>query len=162
MFAIKSQMSSPKTTTFDVITVLLWRVWTQVLDIRFEIYLFLVIDTRGHHQLLSRLLSFVVGLVSELKLNGLDKDYRDSVVDFMEVNGLRGSSGREGAFVVFDVSKLQFLTSISMRLSCVWWFARVGTTDIPGMVTSLIGFKREDGVEGLLALVSLTARQWMR
>lgn len=77
MFAIKSQMSSPKTTTFDVITVLLWRVWTQVLDIRFEIYLFLVIDTRGHHQLLSRLLSFVVGLVSELKLNGLDKDYRD-------------------------------------------------------------------------------------
>ncbi|KAH7658638.1 Transferase protein [Dioscorea alata] len=177
--ALKSQINGPKTPTFDAITALLWRVRTRVLGVRSETRLFFAVDTRGRHrpllpagyygvaiiipctivpakQLGSRPLSFAAGLISELKRYGSDKDYRSSVVDFIEAHGPRGFSGGQGAFAVSDVSKLKFAdVDFGWGPGVYGGLARAGTTNIPGMVAFLVGYKREDGVDGLLALLSL-------
>lgn len=179
ILALKSHINGPKTTTHTAIIALLWRARTRVLGLRSETRLFIPIDTRGRHQPLlpvgyygvasvipctvvpakqlgSRPLSFAAGLISELKRYGSDKDYRASVVDFFEAHGPRGFSGGEGAFLVSDVSKLRFAdVDFGWGPGVYGGLARSGTTDIPGMVAFLVGFKRVDGVDGLLALLSL-------
>ncbi|KAJ0962806.1 hypothetical protein J5N97_027928 [Dioscorea zingiberensis] len=178
--ALKSQINGPKTPTFVAITALLWRAWTRSLGLRSETRLLVPIDTRGHHQpllpvgyygvavvvscavapakeLVSRPISFAGGLISELKSRGSDKEYRASTVDFIETERRFWCRG-EGTLVVTDVSKLRFAdVDFGWGPGLYGGFARGGVVDVAGLVvTTLSGYKREeDGVEGLVALLSL-------
>lgn len=93
-------------------------------------------------------------LIWEVKKDAIGDKYRASVLDLIEVNGRRGFCS-EGAFVVSDMSRLRFL-DVGFRWGGVYGGpARAGTGMVPGMVTSVIGHKNEEGVEGAMALVSL-------
>lgn len=181
VFALKSKVNKPKTTTFEVITALLWRAWACFLALDCETRLVFPIDTRRSHtpvlpvgyygvalitpctiihakQLVSQPLSFAVGLISELKSKVQDhKEYRSSAIDFIEMNGRSGFCNKV-AFAVSDLSKLRF-DKVDMGWGqCLYGgFARAGVGDVPGlMVAPLVRYKREeDGLEGLLAIVSL-------
>ncbi|XP_039142958.1 13-hydroxylupanine O-tigloyltransferase-like [Dioscorea cayenensis subsp. rotundata] len=181
VFALKSKVNKPKTTTFEVITALLWRAWACFLALDCETRLVFPIDTRRSHtpvlpvgyygvalitpctiihakRLVSQPLSFAVGLISELKSKVVDhKEYRTSAIDFIEMNGRSGFCNKV-AFAVSDLSKLRF-DKVDMGWGqCLYGgFARAGVGDVPGlMVAPLVRYKREeDGLEGLLAIVSL-------
>ncbi|KAM0932973.1 putative benzyl alcohol O-benzoyltransferase [Dioscorea sansibarensis] len=181
IFALKSKINKPKTTTFEVITALLWRAWARCFPLDSETRLVFPIDTRRSHtpvlpvgyygvtvitpctiihakRLVSQPLSFAVGLITELKSRGLDhKEYRTSAIDFIEMNG-RSRFCNKAAFAVTDLSKLRF-DEVDMGWGqCLYGgFARAGVGDVPGlMIAPLVRYKREeDGLEGLLAIVSL-------
>ncbi|KAJ0962801.1 hypothetical protein J5N97_027923 [Dioscorea zingiberensis] len=178
--ALKSQINGPKTSTFVAITLLLWRAWTRSLGLRSETRLIVPINTRRHHQplllvgyygvavviscavapakeLVSRPISFAAGLISELKSRAFDKEYRASVVDFIEMTRRPWFRG-EGTLLVTDVSKLRFVdVDFGWGQGLYGGLARGGVGDVTGLVvTSLSGYKRkEDGEEGLVALLSL-------
>ncbi|KAJ0962804.1 hypothetical protein J5N97_027926 [Dioscorea zingiberensis] len=180
--ALKSQINGQKIPTFVAITALLWRAWTRSLGLRYETRLLVPIDTRGHHrpllpdgyygmavvipcavapakELVSRPISFAAGLISELKSRGFDKEYRASTVDFIEMERRFWFRG-EGALLVTDVSKLRFAdVDFGWGPALYGGLARGGrggVADVAGLVvTSLSRYKREDGVEGLVALLSL-------
>lgn len=94
-------------------------------------------------------------LIWEVKKDAIRDEYRASVLDFIEVNGRNGFCS-EGAFVVSDMSRLRFANvDFGWGEGVYGGPARAGTGMVPGMVTSVIGHKNEEGVEGALALVSL-------
>lgn len=76
-------------------------------------------------------------------------------MDFIELNERRGFYSEE-AFVVSDMSHLRFNdVDFGWRRGVYGGPVRAGTGIVPGMVTSVIGHKNEEGVEGVLALISL-------
>lgn len=106
-------------------------------------------------KLIEKPLPYAASLISAVKQEVAGDEYRDSVLDFMELNGHRGFCA-EGAFVVSDMTRLRF-TDIDFGWGKAVYGgpARAGTGVVPGMVTSIITHKNEEGVEGVLALVSL-------
>lgn len=106
-------------------------------------------------KLVEKPLPYAASLISAVKRSVSGDEYRASVLDFIEVNGRRGFCS-EGAFVVSDMTRLGFTDVDFGRGKAVYAGpARAGTGLVPGMVTSLITHKNEEGVEGVLALVSL-------
>ncbi|KAF3444343.1 hypothetical protein FNV43_RR14034 [Rhamnella rubrinervis] len=107
-------------------------------------------------KLVHKPLTYAASLISAVKNRVAENEYRASVLDFIEVNGRKGFCS-EGAFVVSDMTRLRF-----MDLDFGWGSkavyggpARAGTGLVPGMVTSLVSHKNKEGVDGMLALVSL-------
>ena len=105
---------------------------------------------------MERPLGYVVDLISGAKDEASGDEYRASVLDFIEACGRRGFCSSDGAFVISDMTRLSFAS-----LDFGWGGAvfagpaRAGTGVVPGMVTSVIRHKNEEGVEGVLAMVSL-------
>ncbi|XP_077220712.1 benzyl alcohol O-benzoyltransferase-like [Tasmannia lanceolata] len=176
--ALKNQINGQKCPTFDAIASCLWRARTQALTLKTDTKLLFPIDTRfrykpslpeGYYgtavvfpcavarsdELCNGPIRYAAGLISGVKKGVSGDEYRASVLDFIEVNGRRGFC-KEGAFVVSDMSRLRF-SAIDFGWGPGFYGgpARAGTGLVPGMVTSVIGHKNEDGEEGVLALVSL-------
>ena len=107
------------------------------------------------NEVMGKPLHYAASLISEVKKRVAGDEYRASVLDFIEMNERRGFCMDE-AFVVSDMCRLRFA-----EIDFGWGGGvyggpgRAGTGLKPGMVTSIIGHKNEEGVEGVLALVSL-------
>ncbi|KAK9272395.1 hypothetical protein L1049_002767 [Liquidambar formosana] len=177
--ALKNQINSNKCPTFDAVASCLWRARTRTLINPNSITkLIFPIDTRfrykpllpkGYYgsavvfpcatakaaELIQKPLGYTAGLVSEVKMGVMGDEYRASVVDFIESNG-RERFCSQGTFVVSDMSRLKFVeVDFGWGHGVYGGPARAGTGLIPGMVTSVVGHKNEEGVEGVLALISL-------
>jgi hypothetical protein len=177
--ALKSQINGNKYPTFDAIASCLWRARTRTLiSPESSTRLIFPIDTRFRYKpslpngyygtvvvfpctvikaakLVEEPLSYTAKLIWEVKKDVIRDEYRASVLDLIEVNGRRGFCS-EGAFVVSDMSRLRFVdVDFGWGGGVYGGPARAGTGTVPGMVTSVIGHKNEEGVEGALALVSL-------
>lgn len=176
---LKNQPNNQKLPTFDAVSACLWRARTRtLLDPESTTRLLFPIDTRFRHEpslpkgyygsavvfpcaiakaskLVDKPLSYAASLISQVKKEVGEDEYRASVLDFIEVNGRRGFCS-EGAFVVSDMTRLRF-----GELEFGWGKgiyggpSRAGTGLVPGMVTSLVTHENKDGVVGILALVSL-------
>ncbi|XP_020263617.1 benzyl alcohol O-benzoyltransferase-like [Asparagus officinalis] len=119
---------------------------------------FLVNDVWGCNSIINSPLLRVQVLVHCIGARPMNLlDFVSSTVDFIEVNGRRGFCSGLAALVVSDMSRLRFAdVDFGWGLGIYGGPARAGTGAVPGMVTSLVGYRREeDDREGLLALVSL-------
>ncbi|KAH7533840.1 hypothetical protein FEM48_Zijuj04G0174500 [Ziziphus jujuba var. spinosa] len=176
---LKNQPNNQKLPTFDAVSACLWRARTRtLLNPESTTRLLFPIDTRfrykpllpkGYYgsavvfpcaitkasELVDKPLSYAASLISEVKKEVGEDEYRASVLDFIEANGRKGFHS-EGAFVVSDMTRLRF-----GELDFGWGKgiyggpSRAGTGLVPGMVTSLVTHKNKEGVVGILALVSL-------
>ena len=101
-------------------------------------------------------LTYAASLISAVKNRVAEDEYRASVLDFIETNGRKGFCS-EGAFVVSDMTRLRFVDlDFGWGSKAIYGGpARAGTGLVPGMVTSLVSHKNKEGVDGMLALVSL-------
>ena len=98
---------------------------------------------------------YAVNLISEAKRGVMGDEHRTSVIDFIEVNGRPGFY-IDGTYVVSDMSRLRFDNiDFGWGPALFGGVARAGTGPAPGMLTPLVGYKDEEGIEGVLALVSL-------
>ncbi|KAH0983576.1 hypothetical protein GBA52_010753 [Prunus armeniaca] len=102
-------------------------------------------------------LQYASNLISQVKKVVTENEYRASMLDFIEMNRRRELVA-DGGFAVSDMSKLRFVDlDFGWGKGVYGGPGRAGTGLVPGMVTSVIGHKNEEGVEGVLALVSLPA-----
>lgn len=177
--SLKDQINGQKTPTFDAIASCLWRARTRALiNPESTTRLLFPIDTRirykpllsqGYYgsavvfpcaitkavKLVEKPLNYAANLISQVKRDVTSDEYRASVLDFIEVNGRKGFCS-EGAFVVSDMTRMRFIdVDFGWGQGLYGGPARAGTGVVPGMVTSVITHKNEEGVEGVLALVSL-------
>ncbi|KAF5479984.1 hypothetical protein F2P56_000764 [Juglans regia] len=176
--ALKNKTTGSKCATFDAVTSCLRRARTRTLiNPKSNARLIFPIDTRFRYKslpngyygatvvfpcaitkaakLVKEPLYYAAKLISEVKKDVGGDDYRASVLDFIESNGRRGFYSEE-AFVVSDMRCLRFNdVDFGWRRGVYGGPARAGTGMVPGMVTSVIGHKNEEGVEGVLALISL-------
>ncbi|PON77419.1 Transferase [Parasponia andersonii] len=176
---LKNQIPGQKVPTFDAVASCLWRARTRtLLSPESTTRLLFPIDTRFRYKPLlpkgyygsavvfpcaiteaakldEKPLPYAASLISTVKQQVTGDEYRASVLDFIEINGRRGFCA-EGAFVVSDMTRLRF-TDIDFGWDQALYGgpARAGTGVVPGMVTSIITHKSEEGIEGVLALVSL-------
>ncbi|KAF5183909.1 Benzyl alcohol o-benzoyltransferase [Thalictrum thalictroides] len=180
--SLKNQINGGKCATFDAIASCLWKARTKTLIKPDTVTkLLFPIDTRVRSkpvlpknyygtavvfpcvstkasELIEKPIQYVAKLVSDMKNGVIGDEYRASVLDFIELNERRGFCS-EGAFVVSDQSRLRFVdVDFGWGSGVYGGPARAGTGLVPGMVTSIIGYKNEKGVEGLLALVSLPSQ----
>nr|CAN74177.1 hypothetical protein VITISV_029256 [Vitis vinifera] len=176
---LKNQLNGHRNPTFDAVASCLWKARTRTLIKPNAITrLLFPIDTRfrckpslpkGYYgsavvfpcaiakanELMGKPLHYTASLISEVKKTVMGDEYRASVLDFIEMNGRRGFCMEE-AFVVSDMCRLTFANiDFGWGPGVYGGPARAGTGLKPGMVTSIIGHKNEEGVEGVLALVSL-------
>ncbi|CAN6700337.1 unnamed protein product [Malus baccata var. baccata] len=176
--SLKNQIS-PRCPSFDAIAGCLWRVRTRTLmSPQSTTRLLFPIDTRfrskpslpnGYYgcavvfpcaiakaaELVNSPLYYASNLISQAKKSVVGEEYRASVLDFIEMNGRRGFCS-EGTFVVSDMTRLRFVDmDFGWGKGVYGGPARAGTGVVPGMVTSVIAHKNEEGVEGVLVLVSL-------
>ena len=180
ILALKTHINgNKKCPTFDAIASCLWRARTRTLiSPESSTRLIFPIDTRFRYKpslpngyygaavvfpctvikaakLVEEPLHCTAKLIWEVKKDAIRDEYRASVLDLIEANGRRGFCS-EGAFVVSDMSRLRFVdVDFGWGGGVYGGPARAGTGMVPGMVTSVIGHKNEEGVEGALALVSL-------
>ncbi|KAL6006895.1 hypothetical protein ACLOJK_032391 [Asimina triloba] len=180
--ALKRQIESRRCPTFDAIAACLWRARTKALALKTATKLLFPIDTRFRYKpslpdgyygaavvfpvavttaeaLCNAPLGYAAGLVSGVKKSVVGDEYRQSVLDFIEANGRRGFCA-EGAFVVSDMTRLRFAdVDMGWGQAVYGGPGRAGTGMVPGMVTSVIGYRDDDsGADGVLALASLPER----
>ncbi|ONI17448.1 hypothetical protein PRUPE_3G159900 [Prunus persica] len=179
--SLKNQTYSQKSPAFHAIAWCLWRARTRTLmSPQSTTRLLFPIDTRfqstpslpeGYYgsavvfacaiakagELVDSPLHYASNLISQVKKVVTEIEYRASMLDFIEMNRRREFVA-DGGFAVSDMSKLRFVDlDFGWGKGVYGGPGRAGTGLVPGMVTSVIGHKNEEGVEGVLALVSLPA-----
>ncbi|KAF6163540.1 hypothetical protein GIB67_002545 [Kingdonia uniflora] len=184
--SLRHQISSKYCATFDAVATCLWRARTRtLLEPEAITKLLFPIDTRFRYNpslpkgyygsavvfpcvstkafsLVQNPLSYTAKLISEVKRGVVGDEYRASVLDFIEVNGRRGFC-KNGAFVVSDMTRLRFAeVDFGWGPGAYGGPGRAGTGMVPGMVTSIIRHKNEEGADGVLALVSLPTQALQR
>ncbi|CAB4304154.1 unnamed protein product [Prunus armeniaca] len=179
--SLKNQTYSQKSPAFHAIAGCLWRARTRTLmSPQSTTRLLFPIDTRfrstpslpeGYYgsavvfacaianagELVDSPLQYASNLISQVKKVVTENEYRASMLDFIEMNRRRELVA-DGGFAVSDMSKLRFVDlDFGWGKGVYGGPGRAGTGLVPRMVTSVIGHKNEEGVEGVLALVSLPA-----
>ncbi|XP_020089055.1 benzyl alcohol O-benzoyltransferase-like [Ananas comosus] len=168
--------------SFDAVAACLWRARARALCLsgRDPAYFLFPLDTRsrgtprlprGYYgaavvfpcataltfDLCRKPLRYASSKIATTKQIALEDEYRASVVDFLEGKGGNvGFRGGEGVFVVSDQSRLRFAdVDMGWGRAVYGGPGRAGTGAEPGMVAAVAAHRREDGVEGLLAIFSI-------
>ena len=179
--ALKNQLNGHKTSDFNAVAACLWRARTRTSMKPNSVTRFLIpLDTRlrtkpslpeGYYgnalvfpcviakaeEIVGKPLSYAASLISEAKRGVMGDEHRASVLDFIEANERRGICP-DGAFAVTDMCRLRFENlDFGWGPALFGGVARAGIGPHPGMLTPLVGYKieEEEGLEGILALVSL-------